>query len=49
MSYRNLMLYSRALPHYDDEKEDVWDEAINADNPDNFAQCIDEEKIYRYN
>ena len=39
MSYENLILYSRAAPHFDDEgeKEIEWDESMDANNPDNFT------------
>lgn len=44
MSYENLLLYSKATPCYDDEK-DEWDETLDANNPDNFKDNKDE-KIY---
>ena len=39
MSYENLILYSRAAPHFDDEgeKEIEWDESMDANNPENFT------------
>ena len=47
MSYRNAMMYARALPHYDDEKEEEWDASIDASDPNNFQSANDEETIYR--
>lgn len=35
MSYKNLLLYSAAIPQFDDEK-DTWDPKLDANNPDNF-------------
>ena len=35
MSYKNLLLYSAAIPQYDDE-EDEWDPKLDANNPVNF-------------
>ena len=37
------MLYSAATPQYDDEK-DTWDDAFDANNPDNFSNS--EEEIF---
>lgn len=42
MSYENLLLYSKATPCYDDEK-DEWDEALDANNPNNFKDSNNEE------
>lgn len=47
ISYRNAMMYARALPHYDDEKEEEWDASIDASDPNNFQSVNDEETIYR--
>ena len=30
-----MVLYTKAMPYYDDEKDD-WDDSIDANNPDNF-------------
>lgn len=35
VTFENLLLYQRATPLYDDEKDD-WDESKDANNPDNF-------------
>lgn len=35
MTFENLLLYQRATPLYDDEK-DTWDESKDANNPENF-------------
>lgn len=43
MSYTNLMMYSASTPQYDDEK-DTWDDAFDANNPDNFNNA--EEEIF---
>lgn len=39
MSWQNLVLYSSATPQYNDEKDSKkeWDESLDANNPDNFA------------
>ena len=37
ISHANLVLYTRATPYYDDEKNE-WDESIDANNPNNFTQ-----------
>lgn len=42
MSYENLLIYSCAVPHYDDEKEEVWDERFDANNPNNFNNYDEE-------
>ena len=44
MSYANLLLYSRAVPSYDDE-EDEWDDKLDANNPDNFNDNDEEEFV----
>lgn len=40
MSYQNILLYSRAMPQYDDIDEDkdrpLYDDTLDACNPDNF-------------
>ena len=46
MSYQNLLMYSAATPHYDDEK-DEWDDSIDANNPDNFINSNEEEIFVR--
>lgn len=35
ISYENMVLYTKAMPYYDDEKDD-WDDSIDANNPNNF-------------
>ena len=45
MSYENLILFSHAVPVYDDEKEVEWDDSIDANNPDNFNDNNDEEEF----
>lgn len=40
MSYKNLLLYSAAIPQYDDE-EDEWDPKLDANNPVNFRRQSD--------
>lgn len=39
MSYANLVMYSVATPHYDDEK---WDSSKDANDIDNFKNLDDE-------
>ena len=39
MSYANLVIYSAATPHYDDEK---WDSSKDANDIDNFKNLDDE-------
>lgn len=41
ISYANLVLYTKATPYYDDEKDD-WDDSIDANNPDNFSNNNEE-------
>jgi hypothetical protein len=41
MSMANLILYTAALPHYDDEREKTFDPALDADNPENFNDSPD--------
>ena len=36
ISHENLVMYTKATPYYDDEKDD-WDDSIDANNPDNFS------------
>lgn len=49
MTYENVRLYSHATPSYDpdDNKEEVegFNPDIDANNPDNFKDCPDEEII----
>lgn len=41
------MLYSSAAPSYDTvDKEDEWDDSIDANNPDNFNNATDDEEIF---
>lgn len=42
ISYENLLLYSKATPCYDDEK-DKWDASLDANNPDNFKTATNKE------
>lgn len=37
VSYTNLLLYLAAQPSYDYDKDDDWDESIDANNTDNQA------------
>lgn len=41
MSYINLMMYSAAMPQFDDEK-DTWDDDFDANNPNNFDNSEEE-------
>lgn len=42
ISYENLVLYSSAAPSYDiKDKEEEWDDSIDANNPDNFNNSND--------
>lgn len=43
ISHENLVLYTKAMPLYDDEK-DEWDDSLDANNPDNFNDNNDEEE-----
>lgn len=36
-SYQNILLYLASLPSYDYDKDDDWDESIDANNTDNQA------------
>lgn len=47
MSYENLIMYSCAVPHYDDEKEKEWDESLDANNPNNFMNDNESEVFVR--
>lgn len=42
MSYRNLILYSAAMPHVDDVVDD-WDESLDANDPRN---CGGADELY---
>lgn len=49
ISYQNLVLYSSAAPSYSSkEKEEEWDDSIDANNPDNFngSQYTDEDEEF---
>lgn len=35
------MMYSAAMPQFDDEK-DTWDDDFDANNPDNFSNTEEE-------
>lgn len=41
MSYLNCIMYTSAMPMYGD-KEDTWDEALDANNPANFTDNDEE-------
>lgn len=45
ISHENLLLYTKATPYYDDEKDD-WDEALDANNPANFNNSKDNEEVF---
>lgn len=47
LSYENLIMYSCAAPHYDDVKEETWDDRLDANNPDNFKNNNNEEEFVR--
>jgi hypothetical protein len=50
ISYVNAVMYSRALPMPDDEKEDdkpLYDDSKDANNPDNFKDFTDDEEIVK--
>lgn len=49
ISYVNAVMYSRALPMLNDEKDDspLFDESKDANNPDNFKDFTDDEEIVR--
>jgi len=46
ISYQNALMYARAMPMYDDEKEEssnpLYDDSKDACNPDNFNDFEDE-------
>lgn len=44
ISYENVIIYTRATPQYDDEKQE-WDERLDANNPNNFNNDSDEEEF----
>ena len=44
ISYKNVIMYSRAMPMPNDETEDdkpLFDESLDANNPDNFNKFND--------
>ena len=44
ISYKNAIMYSRAMPMPNDETEDdkpLFDESLDANNPDNFNKFND--------
>ncbi len=45
ISYENLVMYTKATPYYDDVK-DEWDDALDANNPDNFKNIDSSKEIY---
>ena len=44
MSYLNCIMYTSATPMYGD-KEEKWDERLDANNPDNFKDNDEEEFV----
>jgi hypothetical protein len=38
------VLYTKATPYYDDEK-DEWDDSLDANNPNNFSNTEEEEFV----
>lgn len=38
MTYENLVMYGYATPTFDDDDEVVYDESLDANNPNNFKQ-----------
>lgn len=44
VSFVNLIMYGAAVPLYDDEKNEtpVFDESMDANNPNNFSDDEDE-------
>nr|CAI9750628.1 hypothetical protein GPVRGNEL_GPVRGNEL_CDS_0013 [Caudoviricetes sp.] len=51
ISYKNAIMYSRAMPMPNDKSEDnpLYDDSKDANNPDNFNKYndFDEEEIVR--
>lgn len=52
ISYRNALLFSRAMPMPGDEDDDerpLFDESLDANNPDNFDKFndFDDEEVIR--
>ena len=51
ISYKNAIMYSRAMPMPNDKSEDkpIYDDSLDANNPDNFNKFndFDEEEIVR--
>ena len=52
ISYKNAIMYSRAMPMPNDETEDdkpLFDESLDANNPDNFNKFNDfeDEEVVR--
>ena len=52
ISYKNAIMYSRAMPMPNDETEDdqpLYDDSLDANNPDNFNKFNDfeDEEIVR--
>ena len=45
MSYVNLLMYAYAVPSYDDVGEDIWDDRLDANNPDNFNDNEEEDFV----
>lgn len=44
ISYKNLLLYSQASPSYNTaDKQEEWNDGIDANNPDNFKDFTEEE------
>ena len=44
MSYKNAIMYSRAMPMPNDETDDdspAYDDSLDANNPDNFSKFND--------
>ena len=44
MSYLNCIMYTSAMPMYGD-KEDRWDDRLDANNPANFSTDTEEEFV----
>lgn len=43
LSYYNMLMYGFATPSYNSkkDKEEPWDDSIDANNPDNFSDTSD--------